>query len=216
MLNYNQSLPEKKLFQDLQISEITPIMKLIIRGKKREFFSAIGKQLNILLPVESNTSTQSQKLSALWLSPDEWMIFSNETSDKNSNYNETEELLIKNISSVNLGAVTDVTDQFVMINLKGDKTYKLFQTGSPFNFNDFQNKKGAVTQTIIAKVDVIIHNQDKNDVNLFVRRSFSEHLFSWMTDAASRLQSQLISKSVIQQYEKNIFSSAFSALTLFR
>ena len=41
---------------------------------------------------------------------------------------------------------------------------KLFQTGSPFNFNDFQNKKGAVTQTIlIAKVDVIIHNQDKND-----------------------------------------------------
>ena len=187
MLNYNQSLPEKKLFQDLQISEITPIMKLIIRGKKREFFSAIGKSLNILLPVESNTSTQSQKLSALWLSPDEWMIFSNETSDKNSNYNETEELLIKNISSSNLGAVTDVTDQFVMINLKGDKAYKLFQTGSPFNFNDFQNKKGAVTQTIIAKVDVIIHNQDKNDVNLFVRRSFSEHLFSWMTDAASRL-----------------------------
>ena len=106
---------------------------------------------------------------------------------KNSNYNETEELLIKNICNVNLGAVTDVTDQFVMINLKGDKAYKLFQTGSPFNFNDFQNKKGAVTQTIIAKVDVIIHNQDKNDVNLFVRRSFSEHLFSWMTDAASRL-----------------------------
>ena len=123
----------------------------------------------------------------MWLSPDEWMIFSNETIDKKSNYNETEELLIKNISSVNLGAVTDVTDQFVMINLKGDKVYKLFQTGSPFNFNDFQNKKGAVTQTIIAKVDVIIHNQDKNDVNLFVRRSFSEHLYSWMTDAASRL-----------------------------
>ena len=95
MLNYNQSLPEKKLFQDLQISEITPIMKLIIRGKKREFFSAIGKSLNILLPVESNTSTQSEKFSALWLSPDEWMIFSNETTDKNSNYNETEELLIK-------------------------------------------------------------------------------------------------------------------------
>ena len=115
------------------------------------------------------------------------MIFSNETSDKNSNYNEIEELLIKNISSVNLGAVTDVTDQFVMINLKGDKAYKLFQTGSPFNFNDFKIEKGAVTQTIIAKVDVIIHNQDKNDVNLFVRRSFSEHLFSWMTDAASRL-----------------------------
>ena len=36
-------------------------------------------------------------------------------------------------------------------------------------------------------IDVIIHNQDKNAVNLFVRRSFSQHLFSWMNDAASRL-----------------------------
>ena len=74
-----------------------------------------------------------------------------------------------------------------MINLKGDKIYDLFQTGSPFNFNDFQNKKGLVTQTILAKIDVIIHNQDKNTVNLFVRRSFSQHLYSWMNDAASRL-----------------------------
>ena len=187
MLNYTPALLKETLIQDLQIKEISPIMKLIVRGKKREFISAVGKSLNILLPTEANTSTQSDKLTALWLSPDEWMIFSNDTMNKDLNDYETEKLLQNNISKINLGAVTDVTDQFVMINLKGDKAYKLFQTGSPFNFNAFQNKKGAVTQTLIAKVDVIIHNQDKNDVNLFVRRSFSEHLFSWMTDAASRL-----------------------------
>ena len=56
-----------------------------------------------------------------------------------------------------------------------------------FNFNDFQNRKGAVIQTIILKIDVIVHNQNKNEVNLFVRRSFSQHLFSWMNDSASRL-----------------------------
>ena len=78
MLNYNQTLPKETLMQDLQMKEIKPIMKLVIRGKKREFISAIGKSLNILLPTEANTSTQSDKLSALWLSPDEWMIFSNE------------------------------------------------------------------------------------------------------------------------------------------
>ena len=187
MLNYNQVTNSEINYNGVSIKEIAPIMKLNLRGKTREFYTNVGKSLNMILPTEANTSSSSDKLTAIWLSPDEWMIFSNETSDKNSNYNETEELLIKNISSSNLGAVTDVTDQFVMINLKGDKVYKLFQTGSPFNFNDFQNKKGAVTQTIITKIDVIIHNQDKNDVNLFVRRSFSEHLFSWMTDTASRL-----------------------------
>jgi len=187
MLNYNQSLPDQTLLQDLQMKEIKPIMKLIIRGKKREFISAVGKSLNILLPTEANTSTQSDKLTALWLSPDEWMIFSNEPVDKETNNYETEELLNKNISKLNLGAITDVTDQFVMINLKGSKIYELVQTGSPVNFNDFQNKKGAVAQTILTKIDIIIHNQDKNTVNLFVRRSFSQHLFSWMNDAASRL-----------------------------
>ena len=187
MLNYNRALPKDTLIQDLQMKEIKPIMKLIIRGKKREFISAIGKSLNILLPTEANTSTQSDKLSALWLSPDEWMIFSNEPVDENTNDYETEKLLNNNISKLNLGAVTDVTDQFVMINLRGNKVYELFQTGSPFNFNDFQNRKGDVTQTILTKIDIIIHNQDKNTVNLFVRRSFSQHLFSWMNDAASRL-----------------------------
>jgi sarcosine oxidase subunit gamma len=187
MLNYTPALAKETSMQDLQMREINPIMKLIVRGKKREFISAVGKSLNLLLPTEANTSTQSDKLTALWLSPDEWMIFSNDTMNKDLNDYETEKLLQNNISKINLGAVTDVTDQFVMINLKGNKIYELFQSGSPFNFNNFKYKKGATTQTILGKIDIIVHNQDKNTVNLFVRRSFSEHLFSWMNDAASRL-----------------------------
>ena len=187
MLNYNQALPKDTLMQDLQMKEIKPIMKLVIRGKKREFISAIGKSLNILLPTEANTSAQSDKFTAVWLSPDEWMIFSNEPVDENTNNYDTEKLLNDKISKVNLGAITDVSDQFVMIKIKGNKIFELFQSGSPFNFNDFEYKKGAVIQTIINKIDIIVHNQDKNTVNLFVRRSFSQHLFSWMNDAASRL-----------------------------
>ena len=187
MLNYNQALPDQTLIQDLQMKEIKPIMKLIIRGKKREFLSAIGKSLNLLLPIQANTSSKSEKLTALWLSPDEWMIHSNEISNPNNNDYEAENLLNKNIYKTNLGAVTDVTDQFVLINIKGDKVFDVFETGSPFNFNDFRAKKGSIIQTILAKIDVIIHNQNKNEVNLFVRRSFSQHLFSWMNDSASRL-----------------------------
>ncbi len=187
MLNYTNVISDDKSYSGLQMKEIKPIMKLIIRGKKREFLSAIGKSLNLLLPTEANTSSKSEKLSALWLSPDEWMIYSNEISNPDNNNYETENILNKNICKTNLGAVTDVTDQFVLINMKGDKIFDLFETGSPFNFNDFRNKKGSVTQTILAKIDVIIHNQSLNEVNLFVRRSFSQHLFSWMNDSASRL-----------------------------
>ena len=187
MLNYSNVITKENSYSGIQMKEIRPVMKLSIRGKKREFLSAIGKSLNLLLPTEANTSSSSEKLTALWLSPDEWLVYSNEISNPDNNNYETENLLNKNISKVSLGAVTDVTDQFVLINIKGDKIFDLFETGSPFNFNDFRRKKGSTTQTILAKIDVIIHNQNQNEVNLFVRRSFSQHLFSWLNDSASRL-----------------------------
>jgi len=187
MLNYKTSIKGDITHSDLEIKEVKPIMKLIIRGKTKDFITAIGKNLNMVLPAEANTSTSAELLTAFWLSPDEWMLISNETLGEENNTYQVEDELIKNISKVKLGAVTDVSDQFVMLNIKGSKVFDLFATGSPFNFNDFRNKKGSVIQTILAHIDVIIHHKEINEVNLFVRRSFSQHLHSWMSDSASRL-----------------------------
>ena len=187
MLNYNTSIKKDKIYSDLEMKEIKPIMKLIIRGRTKDFITAIGKNLNMILPTEANTSTSGETLTALWLSPDEWMLVSNETVNADINTYQIEDDLINNISKVNLGAVTDVSDQFVMINIKGSKVFDLFATGSPFNFNEFKNKKGSVVQTILSHIDVIIYLTEINEVNLLVRRSFSEHLHSWLNDSASRL-----------------------------
>jgi len=187
MLNYKTSIKGDVTYSDLEIKEIKPIMKLIIRGKTKDFIKAIGKNLNMVLPTEANTSTTAEQLTAFWLSPDEWMLISNETLSEDSNTYQVEDELIKNISKVKLGAVTDVSDQFVMLNIKGSNVFDLFATGSPFNFNEFKLKKGSVVQTILSHIDVIIHLTEINDVNLLVRRSFSEHLHSWLSDSASRL-----------------------------
>ena len=185
MLNYNSPIKENKNYSDLTIKEIYPVMKLNIRGKKREFFTNVGKILNMILPTEANTSTTSDKLTSIWLSPDEWMIFTNDIIEKDNNIYELENLLFSSISKNNIGSISDVTDQFVMINLEGEKIFELLSSGCPFNFNEF--KKGSSTQTILNHIDVIIHHKDSNNLNLFVRRSFSEHLWSWINDAASRL-----------------------------
>ena len=187
MLNYNTPIKKDRSYSNLEMKEIKPIIKLVIRGKSKDFFTAIGKNLNMILPNEANTSTSGEALTALWLSPDEWMLISNETISKETNTYEIEDNLINNISKANLGAVTDVSDQFVMINIKGSKVFDLLATGSPFDFNEFKNKKGSVIQTILSHIDVIIHLTEINEVNLLVRRSFSEHLYSWINDSASRL-----------------------------
>ena len=187
MLNYNSTIKENKKFSGLTVTEISPIMKLNLRGKSRDFLTTIGKNINMILPIEANTSSSSDNYTSLWLSPDEWMIISNNIIDNDNNHYEIEELLFNKISKTNLGAVTDVSDQFVMINLNGDKIFDLLSTGCPFDFSDFSSKVGSVTQTLLTQIDVIIHHKEVNSINLLVRRSFSEHLMSWINDSASRL-----------------------------
>ena len=48
MLNYKTSIKEDITYSDLEIKEIKPIMKLIIRGKIKDFITAIGKNLNMV------------------------------------------------------------------------------------------------------------------------------------------------------------------------
>jgi sarcosine oxidase subunit gamma len=115
------------------------------------------------------------------------MVISNEITKKDTKNYDVEENLYNDISKTNLGAVIDVTDHFVMLELEGKNIYELFASGSPFNFNEFKEKKGSTTQTLLNNIDVIIQNKGENLVNLFVRRSFSEHLYSWINDSASRL-----------------------------
>ena len=39
MLNYNSSIKNEKKYSGLAVKEISPIMKLNIRGKNRDFFN---------------------------------------------------------------------------------------------------------------------------------------------------------------------------------
>jgi sarcosine oxidase subunit gamma len=187
MLNYHSSIKESKSYSGLTVKEIGPLMKLNLRGKSKDFLSTISRNINMILPIKANTSSSNDNYTSIWLSPDEWMLVSNNVINKDNNNYEIEELLFNKISKNNFGAVTDISDQFVMINLNGEKIFDLLSAGCPFNFNEFKGNKGAVTQTILLQIDVIIHLKEINTVNLLVKRSFSEHLMSWIDDTASRL-----------------------------
>ena len=125
MLNFETSIQEKKSYNDLTISEVEPIIKINLRSRKREFSAKIGKILSIIPPVESNMSSINDNYSLLWLSPDEWLVYSNNRVDPKE-IDDLEDRLYNSISKVKIGSVTNVTDHWVMINLKGDKVYELF------------------------------------------------------------------------------------------
>ena len=184
MLNFNTPIQGEKNFNDLKIFEVEPTIKINLRSNKREFSTKIGKILSILPPNESNTSSGNEKYNLLWLSPDEWLIYSNDSKMTLKEQVNLEENLFNEISKLNQGAVTNVSDHWVMFNLNGSKVYNLLSKSCPYNFKEYRSKKGSVVQTIVNHVDVIIHNIGENSINLFVRRSFSKDLWDWLTDSA--------------------------------
>ncbi|SVD92337.1 uncharacterized protein METZ01_LOCUS445191, partial [marine metagenome] len=90
--------------------EIEPIIKINLRGKTRDFLTKIGETLSIILPTEANTSSENDNLNIIWLSPDEWMVYSNNKINSGNNNYKLEDDLFNKISKMNYGSVTNITD----------------------------------------------------------------------------------------------------------
>ena len=97
MLNINFPKIDKKTFNDLEISLAEEKIKINIRGKTKDFFTKVGKITSIILPTEANTSSSNEKFNALWLSPDEWLVVSNEIVSKKTNVYDLNKLLYFNL-----------------------------------------------------------------------------------------------------------------------
>ena len=83
-----------------------------------------------------------------------------------------------------MGAVTNVSDHYTIFNLTGSNIFEILSKGSPFDFNSENFSDNKVVQTILNPVDVTIHKKTKEDVDLYVRRSFSDYLWAWIKDSS--------------------------------
>ena len=181
MLEINSPINEKKNFDNLTLIEKTPILELNIRGKanNKDFTSAIGKILGIILPLEVGNIISKENISIITTGPNEWLIISN---NKDNFEDHLEKTLFENISKNNLGAVTNITDQFTIFSLTGSNSLEVLSKSSPFDFESLPNNFSA--QTILNNIDITVVKKDNENVDLLVRRSFSNHLWSWLSDSA--------------------------------
>ena len=186
MLNFTSPITESHTYNNFSMKEKTPVAKINLRGdlENKDFVSKAGKILGMILPKEACSTSTKEKITCMWLGPNEWLLVSNDTVDKKSNEYELEEALYKDISKANLGAITNVSDHYTIFNLTGSNIFEILSKGSPFNFDSENFGDNKVIQTILNHVDVTIHRKSKEDVDLYVRRSFSDHLWAWIKDSS--------------------------------
>ena len=184
MLEFLPPINEKKRFNNLLMFEKKPIAKINLRGdlNNKDFSDKVVKILGIAPPVKVGSIVFNKEISVLTTGPNEWIIISNNTVKEDNNDYQLENILYENISKNNLGAVTNITDQFTVFSLSGSNIFEVLSKSSPFNFDTLLNNSSA--QTLLNNIDVTIIKKDNENVDLFVRRSFSEHLWLWLNDSA--------------------------------
>jgi len=187
MLNYSTPVSDTHSYNNFSMKEKSPVAKINLRGKleNKEFVNKAGKILGMILPNETCGVSKKEKITSLWLGPNEWLIVSNDEISKETNTYELEQILFDGISKHNLGAVTNVTDHYTVFSLSGSNVFEVLSKGSPFDFesNDFGDNK--VVQTLLNNVDIILYKENKNNVDLYVRRSFAKYLWNWLKDSAN-------------------------------
>ena len=187
MLDFFTPVTESQSYNNFSMKEKSPVAKINLRGnlENKNFTSKVGKILGMILPKEACGTSTKEKITSLWLGPNEWLLVSNSEIPKDTNTYELEQVLFDNISKTNLGSVTNVTDHFTIFKLSGSNIFEVLSKGCPFDFDsrDFGDNK--VVQTILNHVDVTIHRKSENDVDLYVRRSFAGYLWNLLKDSAS-------------------------------
>jgi sarcosine oxidase subunit gamma len=185
MLEINSPINETQTFSNFLMEEKNFIGKINLRGNpnNKGFTCKVGKVLGIILPAEVGSIVTKDEISIITTGPNEWLIITNNIVKNNINNFELENLLFESISKTNLGAVTNVTDQFTVFSLKGSNIFEVLSKSSPFDFNTLSNNYS--TQTLLNNIDITIIKRNNKNVDLLVRRSFSEHLWNWIKDSAN-------------------------------
>ena len=177
--------PLSELTDDYQNSKITNnseftmieklfLGKIALFGEDDLFFEKISNKLNISLPTSPNTTSNNEKITALWLSKKEWLIV-NPSID-------TEEVrsLQNHISDIHALAL-DVSDRWTAINVSGKKAIDVLSKGTAIDLDNSVFGSGACAQTTLWTVNVIIYQIDeKPTFDIFVDSTMAKFLWQWL------------------------------------
>jgi len=136
--------------------------------------------IGLPLPVQPLQSVSGDRITVLWLGPDEWLLVVEDADGAVA-----EQLLIALRTGLTGPgvAVTDVSDSYAVIGVSGTNVRDLLAKGCPLDLHPSRFNAGQVAQTLVGRADVILHQIDDTGFELYVRRSFAEYLWLWLEDA---------------------------------
>jgi len=169
---------------DIRLAEVAHAGRLVLRGRPDPAFLAAAETVGVALPTAPCTAAAGEAGTALWLGPDEWLI----TTPAGA-----EVALAPVLRAALAGhaiALVDVTDGRTTVRVSGRRARELLAKGCALDFHARGFAAGEVKQSLLAGVDVTVHLVSDGPgagpvFDVLVQRSFADHLWRWLADAAA-------------------------------
>lgn len=162
------------------LTEIPFLGYINLRGNPGDkgFLEAVEKTLEVSLPLKPNTGSVVNKVTILWLGPDEWLLIT--PSDKETHLYQT---LGNSLSQIH-ASVTDITGGHTLLKLSGQSSTKLIAKGCSIDLHPRVFGSAQCAQTLLAKTPAVIWKPDgTSSYNIIVRRTYADYLAHWIKDA---------------------------------
>jgi sarcosine oxidase subunit gamma len=151
-----------------------PAASRISLRARADAVAALSKALSIELPTKPKASVTKGTRTAFWLGPDEWFVI--DEAGKN--------LVPECAKSKVLHSAVDVSQRNTAVMVSGANAVGTLSAGCPQNLSDAAFPVGAVSRTLLGKVEVIIHRVKPQVYRVECWRSFSDYVFTYLSEAA--------------------------------
>lgn len=161
--------------QTAMIEERQQPGKIAVLGEGKAFHSAISKQLGFSLPQTPNTVETHDGVSALWLSPSEWLVVTPEGKEQALTTK-----MQQGLGKVH-GLVVDVSDRWAIVSLSGPQSVAVLGKGTSVKLATKAGGSGWCCQTRLFTLPAIIQQtDDQPSFDIFIDSTLSDYLQRWL------------------------------------
>lgn len=169
-----EPLPNARHANNSVLLEVAPLASRITLRALPKGATTFAKSLGFDLPTNPKTSTSKGSVHALWIGPDEWMIFDESDAEKS---------FVPKLPNPDFSAI-DISHRNMAIAVSGPGAENAINSGCPQNLSLATFPIGACSRTVFGKAEVVLYRTGEKEFRVECWRSFSPYVWGYLCDAA--------------------------------
>lgn len=156
----------------VRLAVLPPAERISLRAPEASVV-ALSKALGVTLPRKPKTSASKAGRTALWLGPDEWLVIDEAGKDP----------LAECAKVTALHSAVGISHRNVAISVTGPAAAAAINSGCPQDLSLEAFPVGAVSRTILGKVEIVLLRTAEDAFRVECWRSFSDYVFTFLSEA---------------------------------